>query len=284
MPTTYTPLRYPGGKSRLSPFVTSLIRENGITRCNYVEPYAGGAGLALNLLFNEVAWSIHINDLNPFIYAFWHSVIHENIKLCDLIQNCDITMDEWHHQKQILSSNPKSLTMIEKAFATLFLNRTNRSGILDGGVIGGFGQHGKYKINARFTKPTLIRKIKRISDYKGRIKITQLDALALLNNMDPTDSTLVNLDPPYIEQGKNLYLNHYMQSDHTQVRDFLRSTELNWMLTYDNHELAESLYSDFNCHRFSLNYTAQRRYEATELLVLSDNLRMPMSSPISLVA
>lgn len=275
MPQTHTPLRYPGGKSKLFPFVKALVQSNGFSRCHYVEPYAGGAGLPIGLLVNEIVWSVHINDLNPFIFSFWKSVVSDADRLCDLIEDVQVSMDEWHRQRAILHDSSANHSTLEMAFATLFLNRTNRSGILDGGVIGGKDQTGKYKIDARFTKSTLIKKIQKIASYKSRITVTRHDAIDLLESLDADRELLVNLDPPYIAQGKNLYLNHYGEQDHFVVRNFLRNAGFRWMLTYDDHQLARALYDDFNCFKYSLNYSAQGRHSATELMVLSSNLDLP---------
>ncbi|MAM85738.1 DNA adenine methylase [Marinobacter sp. UBA2678] len=275
MPSTHTPLRYPGGKSKLFPFLKELVQCNGFNRCHYVEPYAGGAGLPIGLLVNEIVWSVHINDLNPFIFSFWKTVVSDPDSLCRMISDVDVTMDEWNRQRAILHDSQADHSTLEMAFATLFLNRTNRSGILDGGVIGGKEQKGNYKIDARFNKSTLIRKIKKIAAYKSRITVTQFDAIDLLAALPEERELLVNLDPPYIAQGKNLYLNHYGEQDHFVVRNFLKTAGFRWMLTYDDHQLARALYESFNCFKYSLNYSAQARHSATELMVLSSNLDLP---------
>ena len=282
MPLTQTPLRYPGGKSKLFPFVKSLVQSNDLNHCHYIEPYAGGAGLPISLLVKEVVRSVHINDLNPFIFSFWKSVVSDPDELCGRIEDADVSMDEWHRQKAILHDSENEYSLSDRAFATLFLNRTNRSGILDGGVVGGKGQTGEYKIDARFNKATLIKKIQKIAAYRSRITVTQLDAIELLRGLPSDPQLFVNLDPPYIAQGKNLYLNHYGELDHFTVRDFLREADFPWMLTYDDHELARALYNDFNCFKYSLNYSAQKRQTATELMVLSPGLVFPRNSPIKL--
>ncbi|MEW2639883.1 DNA adenine methylase, partial [Vibrio cholerae] len=76
MPVTPSPLRYPGGKTAITPMVSDIIGANNLRSAHYVEPYAGGAGLALSLLFNKVVPHIHLNDLDLSIWAFWYSILN----------------------------------------------------------------------------------------------------------------------------------------------------------------------------------------------------------------
>jgi DNA adenine methylase len=137
----YTPLRYPGGKRRLASVVVSLLNENGIKDVQYIEPYAGGAAIGLMLLLEEYASVIHINDLSRPVYAFWHSVLNHTAEMCRRIERTKITMREWHRQRAVYDMR-ESVDLLDLGFATLFLNRTNRSGIIAGGVIGGKNQTG----------------------------------------------------------------------------------------------------------------------------------------------
>ena len=194
----YSPLRYPGGKGKLSHYVQLLIEYNLLTDGHYVEPYAGGASVVLSLLFNEYVQKIHINDYDFRIYAFWDSVLNQTDELCEKIIETDITIKNWEKQKEIQQS-PNNYNNLEIGFSTFFLNRTNRSGILKAGVIGGKNQTGDWKIDARFNKDDLIQRIKKISRYKNRISLYNLDAVDLTNRLDKElpDKTLFYFDPPY---------------------------------------------------------------------------------------
>ena len=192
-----SPLRYPGGKSRVSKFVAKLIEENNIIKGNYVEPFAGGAGVALNLLFSGVVDNIFINDKDKSIYAFWYSILNNTDKFIDKIISIDVTIEEWLKQRDIQKN--ENIDMFYLGFSTFFLNRTNRSGIIKGGVIGGIEQAGKWKLDVRFNKEALIKKIQRISAYKEHIHIYNMDAIDFLNkevtNLN-VKNTLIYLDPP----------------------------------------------------------------------------------------
>lgn len=276
MPVTDTPLRYPGGKSQLIPFVIDLMRENDLFYGEYAEPFAGGAGIAMKLLLDGYVDKIYINDFDPSIYAFWHSVLHESDDLCNMIEQTDISIEQWHKQREKYYSN-NNISLIEKGFATLFLNRTNRSGIIKAGVIGGLQQNGNYKLDCRFIKPEIIRKIKRISCYRDQINLTQLDAIDFVTSIIPKTSltTLVNLDPPYFKRGPGLYCNFYKPDDHASLALSVSDISRYWIVTYDDEPEIRRLYEQYPMYSSKLNYSAQIKRIGTELLVADPRLRMP---------
>ncbi|WP_028301539.1 DNA adenine methylase [Oceanospirillum beijerinckii] len=277
MPSTNTPLRYPGGKSQLTPLIIELMQANNLLAGEYAEPFSGGAGIAINLLLKGHVNHIYLNDFDEAIYAFWYSVINFSEALCELIEKTDITMDEWHRQKSILFSDTPDL--LEKGFAALFLNRTNRSGILKAGVIGGLKQAGSYKLDCRFTKPTLIKKIQRITEHRDSITLTQLDALEFIKCILPTSSknTLINLDPPYFKRGQELYTNAYSRNDHQELAKAVQAIDRSWMVTYDYTPEIRELYQQYPMYSNKLNYSAQTKRIGTELLILDPKLIAPGS-------
>lgn len=277
MPTIDSPLRYPGGKTQLSPFVIDLARENDLYGGVYAEPFAGGAGVAWRLLLNGDMTEVWLNDIDPVIYAFWDIAVNCPDPLCERILRASVTIEEWHRQRTIL--NDKKSSKADLAFATLFLNRTNRSGILKGGVIGGKAQAGAYKLDCRFNKNELIHKIQRIHVYRDVIRLSQLDAKTCLREWDKAlpRRSLLNIDPPYFSQGRDLYLSFYNQNDHALLARLVRGLKKPWMLTYDDTPEIERLYSNMPMYRKNLVYYAQIKRQASELLVLSPSLRPPMA-------
>ena len=273
----YTPLRYPGGKRRLVGFVKRLLEANDMRDIEYAEPFAGGASIALALLFDEYAATVHINDLSRPVYAFWHCVLNDTDLLCSRIEDTDVTMQEWHRQRAVLEDQEEA-DIGELGFATFFLNRTNRSGIISGGVIGGQEQTGNWLLDARFNKGDLLKRIRRVGRYRDRIKLYQLDAL------DFTNSVVASLgrnvfafhDPPYIDSGTDLYLSDYKLEDHRHLAKGIMKTESPWAVTYDyDAAVAHNLYP---CHRriaFTLSYTAQDRRGGKEAAFLSPILDLP---------
>ena len=273
-----TPLRYPGGKARLRPYLEKLISQNRLYDAHYVEPFCGGAGLALQLLMDYVVSAIHINDLDPAVYAFWSSAVDETDALCTLISETPCTMDTWHIQKEVWKRSNHS-SKLQLAFATFFLNRTNRSGILEAGVIGGKNQTGQWKMDARYNKDELIARIEEIGKFRSRIRVSNKEALSFLDELAPQlpERSLVYLDPPYVEKGPGLYLNHYDDLDHRRLAEWVRNNlELPWMVSYDDHALIRECYA--GCQEASMNlpYSAfgnSRR--GTELIYFSEGLEIP---------
>lgn len=282
----YSPLRYPGGKGKLASWVEGFMRHNGLTGGAYFEPYAGGAGVALHLLLREYVDHIYINDADPVIYSFWWAVINESEALVDLIERTPVTLSEREVQRDIIKNHENHDTLTV-GFAAFFLNRTNRSGIIKGGVIGGKKQTGKDLIDARFNKENLIERILTIARYKNRITISCKDALELLwnNPIECLPKSLTYLDPPYFNKGSQLYRNFYNPSDHQAVRDAMMSFETPWIITYDNCEPINKLYSAFNKHDFSITYSASTsRHKGAEVLILPDYLDLHCSPDIKKVA
>jgi DNA adenine methylase len=272
-----TPLRYPGGKGKLTNFVKLLLLENNLLDGHYAEPFAGGAGVALSLLLQEYVIHIHINDLNKSIYSFWYSVLHETDELCRLINDVPLTMEEWRLQRSI-QRDPDQVSTLELGFSTFFLNRTNRSGIIAAGPIGGQEQTGEWKLDARYNRIDLISRIKRIASYRSRISIYNLDATDFLLDTVQTmpDNTLVYLDPPYYVKGKDLYQNHYSHDDHAALaRTVATSIRQNWMVSYDFVPQIAEMYNEFRQIDYLLSYSASARYKGSELMVFDDRLIIP---------
>lgn len=273
----YTPLRYPGGKAKLANYLKDTFERNNLIDSHYIEPYAGGSGVALSLLMTEYASHIHLNDLNYPLYAFWHSVLYEVDDLCRRIKNCRVTVNVWKRQRKIVD-NPNEYSLLEVGFALFFLNRTNRSGIISGGIIGGKEQTGEWKIDARFNKDDLIERIERVSDYEHRISIYNLDAIDLITDVIPTlpKNSLVYLDPPYYVKGQRLYDNHYQHADHEKIAKLVQSKIKHpWLVSYDNAKEIQKLYSKRRQCVYSLNYSAYKTFRGSEVMIYSDNLALP---------
>ncbi|MGI9392215.1 MAG: DNA adenine methylase [Parvibaculales bacterium] len=274
----YSPLRYPGGKTKLASFVKELFYENKMIGLEYVEPFAGGAGVALSLLFEEYVSTITINDFDRSVYAFWYSVITDNERFCERLERVNIDIPTWFQQKEIQQDKENS-DLFSLGFSTFFLNRTNFSGVINGGVIGGKEQNGKYKINARFNKNELIKKIQKIYQYRSRIKVTNRDAVELIQELDPC---FVYLDPPYVSKSKDLYMNQLMHSDHKKLSRFLLSaqSQFHWLLSYDCNRLIKDLYhASKNPMHFNLHYgTSKMRTD--EYIFTSKRLKTKTSRKI----
>lgn len=272
-----SPLRYPGGKGRLSGFMIEVFKESNLCDGIYVEPYAGGAAIALALLLSESAWRIVINDIDHCVYAFWKSTIDETDDFSRMISDTPINIDVWRRQKAVVA-DPDNHSILELGFACFFLNRTNRSGILNGGVVGGVKQHGKYKLDARFNKKNLLKRIQLIAKYAGRIDVYNIDALDLLKRIAPTltKKSLIYIDPPYYSKGDQLYTNFYKHQDHAHVAKFIKSIGTPWIVTYDNKPEIKDMYTEEKHFYFQLIYTAHMTRNKGGEVMFYRGINLPM--------
>jgi DNA adenine methylase len=272
----YTPLRYPGGKTSLFYFFDKVIQYNELSNVKYIEPYAGGAGAALSLLILGKVDSIVINDFDPAIYSFWRCLLDSPEDLIQKIIDTPLTVEEWDKQKAIYKS--KTENIVELGFATFFLNRTNRSGILTGGIIGGRAQSSDWNMDARYNKESLIAKVRTIVEYKDKIEVLNEDGLEVIKKYSSNPHSLFYVDPPYYEKGASLYLNSYKKDAHASLADALNSCakDVKWMLTYDNVEPIRELYKERkNQEAFVLNYQAHSSRKGSEIMIFSDCLVRP---------
>jgi DNA adenine methylase len=281
MATSHSPLRYPGGKQILARVLAHLITLNGREGGIYAEPYAGGAGAALALLYGGYVRSLMLNDADPRVYAFWMSVTRQTEGFLKLLHDTPLTVEEWQRQKTIYR-NTADHNRLAVGFATFYLNRCNRSGIIgNGGLIGGLRQTGKWKLDARFNRHDLKRRVERIGRHADRIKVSKLDAIRFLQKLgeDPTKAgrAFVYLDPPYFFKGSQLYLNHYKAEDHAALAQRLAAgVDFKWVMTYDNVAEIRKLYpSPFSRVTFSIGYSASEARVGTELLIHDGTLAVP---------
>ena len=271
---TVTPLRYPGGKSKTYSYIKELIQSNNCT--TYIEPYAGGAGVAISLLLNNDVDRIMINDFDKSIYAFWYSVLYETENLIDLIEQTEISIDEWYKQKEIQKNKTATNNLLKLGFSTLFLNRTNRSGIIKAGVIGGKEQSGKYRMDCRFNKKDICRRILAIAKYKNKIKLYNLDAeIFVKHTVTHTKNSFTFFDPPYYKQGPNLYTNFYNRDSHVSLANTIKKhmKTKKWILTYDVNDEIYDLYKSFDMTEYYLNYSISTPSKGLEYLFYSPNLQ-----------
>lgn len=269
----HSPLRYPGGKRKLANFIKLVFETNSLLDGDYIEPYAGGASIALALLFEEYARNIWINDIDKSVYAFWYSVLNITDALCRLINDTPVNMDEWQRQKAL--QNDPNTDLLQLGFSTFYLNRTNRSGIISGGVIGGKEQKGKWKLNARYNKKDLISRIEKIARFQSRIHLGNQDAILFLQSTVPhlPDRSLLYLDPPYFVKGQQmLYKSYYRAEDHQELSRYIASLNVRWIVSYDETPEIRALYRDFRSLDYSIHYSAQDRYKGAEVMFFCDQL------------
>lgn len=269
-----SPLRYPGGKYKIYKYISELVKYNNCT--NYIEPFGGGSAISIALLLNGVVNKVMINDYDYSVYCFWKSVLHDTEKFIKLIENTPIDINQWHIQKSI-RENLYNVTPLELGFSTFFLNRVNRSGIIDkAGPIGGMNQDGNYLINCRFNKDTLIKKIKLISNYRDGIDLTNLDAMDFIEaEIIKTRNSFTFFDPPYFNKGQGLYTSFYTHGDHENLAKTINSLMKNrkWIVTYDTANEIKDIYKRYEYFTFNLSYTLQEKKNGSEFMFFSKNIK-----------
>lgn len=280
----YSPLRYPGGKGKISTFFVELFEKNNLIGGTYIEPYVGGGSVALYLLMNNLVKKIIINDKDRSLFAFWHSILHEPEALCKIIEDTPVSMETWYQQREV-QLNKENEDLLTLGFSTFFLNRTNRSGIIKGGVIGGKNQTGNFLIDARYNKKDLINRITDIASFSDRIELHNMDAVDLVHSLKDTLSqhSFFYFDPPYFEKGKGLYMNYYDENDHRDIFQAISTIDkAKWVVTYDKHSFIRELYKDYRMYTYNLNYSAATAGKGTEYIVFSRNCRVPRITSLEL--
>ena len=271
-----SPLRYPGGKSSLTGLLNRIRVANRLRDLEFAEPYAGGAGAALTLLFRGEAPAIHINDADQAISDIWWAVLERIDQFSEMIHTVPLTVDEWRRQRAIYR-HPGSVSRVERAFAAFYLNRCNRSGIIrNGGPIGGIEQSGKWRLDARFNRQRLVERCRRVSKNRSRIHISALDGIEFIQGLAGT-GVFFFMDPPYFEKGPTLYMNALNPPYHAALAQVLRTlNDTPWVLTYDDCPEVRALYQDWAAIRsYSLRYSASKRRRGGELLIAPHWMILP---------
>lgn len=278
-----TPLRYPGGKQRLTPFVHEILEANDLLGGNYVEPYAGGAGVAMELLLAREVRRVYLNDSSRPIYAFWHSVKFNAEALCRLISKASLSLDEWRKHREIVARGSDESDLLSLGFSTFYLNRCNRSGVLTAGVIGGKSQTGRWRIDARFPRNELVGRIETIAQRADDIVVSNLDAEKfMLNKVNRlSDNTFVYCDPPYYHRARRLYLNAYAPADHVRVAELVQThLKPRWIVSYDANAEIDRLYRRRRRFVYSIQYSAMTSTAGREVFIFSDRVSIPRESKL----
>ncbi|WP_369367027.1 DNA adenine methylase [Streptomyces sp. CG4] len=271
-----SPLRYPGGKARLAGYIKHLIDSQHPRPTHYSEPFCGGAGAALKLLTDGTVDHIHLNDADPGIAAFWRCVFTMTSEFAELVRAAEVTIDSWRRAANTYAS-PLGKDDLDLGFATFFLNRCNRSGILRARPIGGYEQKGKWKIDARFNREGLAERIELLGSYRDSVSLSQQDGRQHIQDLEALgENVLAYVDPPYLVQGDRLYMDSLSSEDHTELSSVLSGSPIKWFLTYDaESRITESLYPDHRCMQFEISHSAQVRHLGVEYAVFSKDLHVP---------
>lgn len=279
----YSPLRYPGGKGKLASFMEYMIDQLGHQGGTYIEPFAGGAGIAMELLLRNVVSRIVINDYDKAVWSFWKAILTETDRFVEEIRTVPLTVDEWQKQHKILVTQNDKYSF-ELGFAAFYLNRTNRSGIIKGGVIGGQEQAKDWKMDVRFKREELVTRIQRIAARKKDIKLYNKDVNSFIKNYVPLyeENALIYFDPPYFRKGQQLYMNFFNYKDHVRIEQEIREhVNCDWIITYDYEPQIEEIYHNYNLRLYDLNYSVSTKRKANELMIFKDGIFIPSDEELN---
>ena len=279
----YSPLRYPGGKGKLASFMEYMIDQLGHRGGTYIEPFAGGAGIAMELLLRNVVSRIVINDYDKAVWSFWKAILTETDRFVEEIRTVPLTVDEWQKQHEILVTQNDKYSF-ELGFAAFYLNRTNRSGIIKGGVIGGQEQAKDWKMDVRFKREELVTRIQRIAARKKDIKLYNKDVNSFIKNYLPLyeENALIYFDPPYFRKGQQLYMNFFNYKDHVRIEQEIREhVNCDWIITYDYEPQIEEIYHNYNLRLYDLNYSVSTKRKANELMIFKDGIIIPSDEELN---
>lgn len=271
------PLRYPGAKSKLVPYVQNLIKSENLTGCVFYEAYAGSAAVSLGLLENNIVSKVVLNELDPLIYNFWISVMDHTDELIHMINTVDVNINNWHEiskYRDITYLQNKSSVQI--GFAGLFLNRTNFSGILKANPLGGLEQKSPYKVDCRFNKERISKSIKALSEFSKHIEIFNMDAIDFLQQetyYKRNRSIFVYIDPPYFKKGHSLYRYYYENEMHRALAKYIKKKTYPWLISYDDAPEIRELYKRKRQQQIYLDYSVSTKRKEKELLI--SNLEIP---------
>ena len=259
-----------------------ILETNALDSADYVEPFAGGAGVAIELLLRGRVKRIHLNDSCLGVYSFWYSILNEPERFCNAVSCVSLNIDVWRQQREIFR-NRTTADRFELGFAMLFLNRCNWSGIMNGGVIGGLDQEGKWKMDARFPRNELISRIEAIAARRRDVKIRNWDADRFITQYVPKlpSETIVYCDPPYFRKSDRLYPNHYQPEDHQRTAEIIQAEiDQHWIVSYDSCDEIQKFYAERKSFRYILQYNAAKAYKGSELFIFSDGTKMPARSSV----
>lgn len=279
----YSPLRYPGGKGKLASFMEYMIDQLGHRGGTYIEPFAGGAGIAMELLLRNVVSRIVINDYDKAVWSFWKAILTETDRFVEEIRTVPLTVDEWQKQHEILVTQNDKYSF-ELGFAAFYLNRTNRSGIIKGGVIGGQEQAKDWKMDVRFKREELVTRIQRIAARKKDIKLYNKDVNSFIKNYVPLyeENALIYFDPPYFRKGQQLYMNFFNYKDHVRIeQEICEHVNCDWIITYDYEPQIEEIYHNYNLRLYDLNYSVSTKRKANELMIFKDGIIIPSDEELN---
>jgi DNA adenine methylase len=267
-----SPFRYPGGKAFIADALEERICDAPSPITAFAEAYAGGAGAAVELLARGTVDRIILNDFDRRVFAAWWAILHRTADFVERITSTPVDMDTWYACRSIVENASRTSDMFDLGFAVFFLNRTNHSGVILGaGPIGGYSQTGKWLIDARFYRDTMIKRINWLGDRRDKIELSNQDGLEFLRSFSQENirDTFFFIDPPYVQAGAKLYMNAMSDQKHRDLATFLTGEDFpaRWLVTYDDCDLINDAYSRAGIERMPVRYSLHNKRTEHEVCI-----------------
>jgi len=231
-----SPLRYPGGKSKL---LHNIIPNIYPSFKEFREPFVGGGSIFLAAMQRVNPTALYkINDLNYNVYCFWKE-LKENGRV--LINKIETIKNEYSDGKklfQFLTSSEKERMELERAVRFFILNRITFSGTTDS------GGYSEQAFHNRFTDSS-IQRLKPLPKLLENVIVEHGDYEKLL--LEPSKEVFIFLDPPYFSSTKSkLYGKNgdlHTTFDHERFANNMKKCNHKWLITYDDCKEVRDLFS-----------------------------------------
>lgn len=281
-----SPLRYPGGKSRIWEHLAAQYTQAPLGELDaeiWFEPFAGGLGAGLKMLQESIIGELWFCEANRGLGALWGELVANPTALIDTVSSLPerMSLDVYQEALAVLAA-PDSYPQLQVAVAALVVNRCSRSGMVTPttGPIGGKQQDGKYRVGDRWNLPRTISTLEKLAPLTRYMRFVGPDgisALAGLPNSGFAEEVFVFADPPYVGAGQRLYQHGLDESGHRALADALHDLdETHWVLAYDEAPLVRELYEGLHIQEYTLHHTANRSKSGAELLIYG-----PGTHPVS---
>lgn len=282
MKPTVTPLRYPGGKTWILPYVKEFLRFHTLNLGTIIEPFAGSASVSIGLLKDGLTEFAYICENDPLITSFWKSALDRNDEFIEVIKHLQISMETWYDFKKYFAEDAyKKYDKIELGVAFLFYNRVNYSGILKAGPIGGRNQLSEYKMHCRFNLDRIVKKLSELRTLADRIQVVPSDGINYIQNYNWSghdNDTFIYIDPPYYKAGKVLYRNYFKNEEHIKLANVVTKIETPWLVSYDESEFISHLYETSKFQYVYTDYQAGNLRRGIRELLISNRKIPPTDS------
>lgn len=275
--TFLSPLRYPGGKAFLAPYVARTLEHNGIRPDVFVEPFAGGASVSLQMVTQDLVDSIALYDLDPMVSGFWWTVFNRHKYLVEKVKEEVVSVEKWRELKE-----QKINGHCTNGWKCLFLNRTSFSGILNesSGPIGGHSQASDYKVDCRYYGDTILRRLKSLWDIRDRVFDVGSQSYECTLRYYEKRRTLAPfyyLDPPFFYKADKLYNFYFGQDDHDAFVTRVANLSSPWLLSYDYcpETVALMRRHGLSYKILPVTYNAAANSKSQKRELVSSNLELP---------